>query len=92
MMGMLRGLVDDGWQILYFSAKEEVAQALAGDIRDGRVQLVRLEAPAPEATSAQSGLEDDQTETPGGSQGKLALTETPDDARTAGGGGSKSIL
>jgi DNA repair exonuclease SbcCD ATPase subunit len=92
MMGMLRGLVEDGWQILYFSAKEEVAQALAGDIRDGRVRLFRLETPAPEATSAQRGLEDDRTEAPGASQGKLALTETPDDAHAAGGGDSKSIL
>ena len=46
MMDMLRSLVDDGWQILYFSAKEEVAQALADDVKQGRVRLVEIEAPA----------------------------------------------
>jgi hypothetical protein len=45
MLGMLRHLVDDGWQILYFSAKDEVVDALAADIGEGRVKLVRLEAP-----------------------------------------------
>jgi DNA repair exonuclease SbcCD ATPase subunit len=83
MMGMLRGLVDDGWQILYFSAKEEVERALAGDVRDGRVQLVRLQAPAAEAPSE----EDDRSQTPGPTQGDLALRDPEGDA-----GASTSIL
>lgn len=46
MMDTLRGLAADGWQIIYFSAKDEVLHALAGDIREGRVQQVFIEAPA----------------------------------------------
>jgi len=48
MMDMLRGLAADGWQIIYFSAKDEVLHALAGDIREGRVQKVVIEAMAPD--------------------------------------------
>jgi hypothetical protein len=50
MMEMLRGLVDDGWQVLYFSAKDEVVDALAADVGKGRVKLVRFEVPAAVAT------------------------------------------
>jgi len=92
MMGMLRGLVDDGWQILYFSAKEEVLRVLSGDVRDGRVRLIHLEPPVAEATLARDGVEGDRADAPVASQGKLALTDTPDDARSARGGGANSVL
>jgi exonuclease SbcC len=92
MMGMLRGLVDDGWQILYFSAKDEVEQALSADIRDGRVQLVRLEGPAPASGLDDGEVGDRPTDVPTAAQGELTLTQTPDDARAAGANGSQSIL
>jgi hypothetical protein len=44
MMDLLRVLVDDGWQILYFTAKDEVSAALSDDIGAGRVQLLQLDA------------------------------------------------
>jgi len=37
---LLRHIRDRGWQILYFSAKEEVKQALEDDIRSGKVNLI----------------------------------------------------
>ncbi len=77
MMAMLRGLVDDGWQILYFSAKREVADALAADIRDGRVELIELEA-APPASPASTGRENGAETGDGSPQGKLALADTRD--------------
>lgn len=91
MMGVLRGLADEGWQILYFSAKGEVEDALAGDIRRGRVQLVRLAAPAVERDGETAG-EDGRGEPPPAKQRELTLTKSPDDARATGGGGSQSIL
>ena len=42
LMETLRRFVRDGWQILYFSAKQEVLDALAPDIRAGDVRLVEL--------------------------------------------------
>jgi len=84
--------VEDGWQILYFSAKDEVEQALSADVRDGRVQLVRLEAPGPALDLENGGVDDRLTDVPTAAQGELTLTETPDDARAAGENGSHSIL
>jgi uncharacterized protein YhaN len=46
LLDVLRRLSDGGWQILYFSAKDEVLQALSADIREGRVRKVTLEAAA----------------------------------------------
>jgi exonuclease SbcC len=87
LMAMLRGLVEDGWQILYFSAKEEVAQALASDIRDGRVGLVRVEAPDPAVHSAATGEEIEPSR--GGedhpSPRQAGIDEFSDGARAAGG-------
>jgi ABC-type molybdate transport system ATPase subunit len=57
MMEMLRRLVAEGWQILYFSAKDEVRQTLAKDIDAGSVRLVTLEAPS--EVTALPGQEDD---------------------------------
>ena len=57
MMEMLRRLVAEGWQILYFSAKDEVRQALAKDIDAGSVRLVTLEAPS--EVTVLPGHEDD---------------------------------
>jgi hypothetical protein len=62
MMEMLRRLVEDGWQILYFSAKEEIARALADDIAKGRVQLVELEATALPASEPEP-VSDETTDT-----------------------------
>jgi hypothetical protein len=59
---MLRRLVEDGWQILYFSAKEEIARALADDIAKGRVQLVELEATALPASEPEP-VSDETTDT-----------------------------
>ncbi len=39
MMNMLRGLSHQGWQILYFSAKDEIREALASLIDTGEVVL-----------------------------------------------------
>lgn len=53
MMEMLRRLAEGGWQILYFSAKDEVKQSLAKDIVAGSVRLVTLEAPRDTALLAE---------------------------------------
>jgi hypothetical protein len=77
MMDMLRSLVDDGWQILYFSAKEEVVQALADDVRRGSVQVVEIEAPVflpQEATELVPDAEADTEES-----GESGAGRTPDD-------------
>jgi DNA repair exonuclease SbcCD ATPase subunit len=55
MMKMLRKLVGDGWQVLYFSAKEEVANTLRDDINSGKVKLIRLEAQKREESTAGTG-------------------------------------
>jgi len=39
---ILLRLAREGWQIVYFSVKEEVRRALGGAINDGEVQLHRL--------------------------------------------------
>lgn len=39
-INMLRYIADRGWQILFFSAKSEVLDALGEDIRDGKVTLI----------------------------------------------------
>ena len=57
MMDMLRALSAGGWQILYFSAKEEVLNALAGDVRDGRVQQVPIEATSPSPPGGEAARE-----------------------------------
>ncbi|MFH1754660.1 MAG: AAA family ATPase [Candidatus Latescibacterota bacterium] len=44
-MAFLVRLAEDGWQILYFSAKKEVLDALQGPLQSGVVQLVELEEP-----------------------------------------------
>ncbi len=41
-MAVLKQISAEGWQILYFSAKEEVKQVLDKDIRAGKVDLVSL--------------------------------------------------
>jgi len=43
MMDALRHLVEEGWQILYFTAKDEVTEALREDVRARRVQLLHLD-------------------------------------------------
>jgi len=43
LMDTLRRAVRAGWQILYFSAKQEVLDVLADDIRDGEVTLIELD-------------------------------------------------
>lgn len=43
MMEMLKRLVAEGWQIIYFSAKREIADILRGDVENGDVQLIQLE-------------------------------------------------
>ena len=45
LMEVLRDISGKGWQILYFSAKEEVSRVLSRDIKDGRVQTISLKAP-----------------------------------------------
>jgi exonuclease SbcC len=82
MIDMLRALVDEGWQILYFSAKEEVERALAGDVRQGRVLQVRLQPPLPASNLANGDFDDDGgLQTPAVSQGSLALPGAGGDAR-----------
>jgi uncharacterized protein YhaN len=44
-MTLLKRLVSQGWQILYFTAKREVLDLLSDDIGGGRVQLVTLTSP-----------------------------------------------
>ena len=41
-MEILRGLSERGWQIIYFSAKEEVRRLLDADIKEGRVTLSEI--------------------------------------------------
>ena len=45
VLGVLRRFVDRGWQILYFSAKDEVVDALSTDIQSGDCQLIQLDGP-----------------------------------------------
>jgi DNA repair exonuclease SbcCD ATPase subunit len=45
LMKMLRRLVERGWQVIYFTAKDEVVDALDADIRDGNVRVLELERP-----------------------------------------------
>lgn len=42
-MKVLKRLVQMGWQILYFSAKKEVVEVLADDIRSGQVEMIQLD-------------------------------------------------
>jgi DNA repair exonuclease SbcCD ATPase subunit len=42
LMDTLRRFVEKGWQVIYFSAKQEVLDVLDEDIRGGRVQLIEL--------------------------------------------------
>ncbi|MFO7866590.1 MAG: AAA family ATPase [Candidatus Aminicenantes bacterium] len=41
-MVVLKQIASSGWQVLYFSAKDEVKQMLIRDIQDGAVELVSL--------------------------------------------------
>jgi uncharacterized protein YhaN len=54
LMRTLERLVERGWQILYFTAKDEVVDALREGIEGGRVKRIDLGgslfAPAPEGT------------------------------------------
>jgi DNA repair exonuclease SbcCD ATPase subunit len=43
LMRMLRRLVEGGWQVIYFTAKDEVLDALREDIDAGRVHLIEME-------------------------------------------------
>lgn len=43
-MALLKRLVSNGWQILYFSAKQEIRELLADDIDNGTVRLIHLTA------------------------------------------------
>lgn len=52
MLDILKRLAGLGWQILYFSAKEEVAAALQDDVASGKVDLLRLDAPDPDVGAA----------------------------------------
>jgi hypothetical protein len=45
LMDTLVGLAEDGWQFIYFTAKDEVVDALRPAIEAGRVALLSLEAP-----------------------------------------------
>jgi len=40
---ILKGISESGWQIMYFSAKEEVQNALAGDIKKGIVNPIEIQ-------------------------------------------------
>ena len=42
-MSILTKVTRAGWQVLYFSAKKEVLDALEKEIEEGRVRLIRLE-------------------------------------------------
>ena len=44
-MQMLLQLAEKGWQIIYFSAKQEIHNLLAEDIASGRVRLIELKPP-----------------------------------------------
>ena len=43
MMNILRHMVGDGWQIMYFSAKAEIVDVLSDDITAGKVRLLQLD-------------------------------------------------
>jgi uncharacterized protein YhaN len=45
LVDTLLELAADGWQFLYFTAKDEVVDALGPAIEDGRVTLLPLEDP-----------------------------------------------
>lgn len=45
LMKMLHRLVERGWQVIYFTAKDEVVDALAADARAGHVSIIELERP-----------------------------------------------
>jgi uncharacterized protein YhaN len=52
MLEILQLLTEDGWQFIYFTAKDEVVDALRSDIRAGRVELIQMdESPAPSKRS-----------------------------------------
>jgi DNA repair exonuclease SbcCD ATPase subunit len=89
MMELLRALAEDGWQILYFSAKDEVEAVLSADLREGRVQLIRLDASEP-AFDLGDGADDGPDSF--SAQGELTLPKPVDDTPSAGEAGSQSIL
>ena len=39
----IKGIVDLGWQVLYFTAKKEIEEALATEIGSGSVNLIKLD-------------------------------------------------
>jgi uncharacterized protein YhaN len=39
-MNILRRISQSGWQVIYFSAKDEVRDALKGDIASGQISLI----------------------------------------------------
>ena len=41
-LGMLRKISQSGWQIIYFSAKAEIKEALEEDIRKGAINIVEV--------------------------------------------------
>lgn len=43
MMNILKHMVGEGWQVLYFSAKSEIEDVLRDDIDAGKVHALRLE-------------------------------------------------
>jgi len=54
-MDTLLGLAKDGWQLIYFTAKDEVVDALRPAIEAGEVTLLPLEAaPVPRAARTRS--------------------------------------
>jgi exonuclease SbcC len=55
MMTILKRQADEGWQIIYFSAKAEVAEVLEEDINAGRISLLQLDALDRDATAAGEG-------------------------------------
>jgi hypothetical protein len=72
LLDVVRRLCDGGWQILYFSAKDEVLQALSADIREGRVRQVTLDAP-----SAKPAMEEPAAEGPSAPEPELFDTSPP---------------
>lgn len=55
MLKMLKRLVSDGWQILYFTAKAEVTNLLSDDVTEGKVSLIQLDLPKREESAAGAG-------------------------------------
>jgi exonuclease SbcC len=80
MFDVLRRLAKSGWQILYFSAKEEVKQMLAADVAADRVRLISLEAPRLQPLSPE------KSDVPG-KTGRLDGTGDRDRGDEAGNGG-----